>query len=182
MSAATDRGAGRRQLLLLASVFLIPVVAAAWLYFSSGWRPEAGTHGELIDPPRPLAAEVLRGYWFLVYLPTGGCDDRCVAVMAELARVRLALDKDAARVRRVLLHAGDCCRPESLATEPDLLVLGATGPRGEALRALFPAAADGARIYIVDPHGNLMLSYPATGSARDLLKDLERLLRLSRIG
>jgi hypothetical protein len=34
----------------------------------------------------------------------------------------------------------------------------------------------------VDPHGNLMMSYPATGSARGLLKDLERLLRLSNIG
>jgi hypothetical protein len=34
----------------------------------------------------------------------------------------------------------------------------------------------------VDPHGNLLMSYPATGSARGLLKDLERLLRLSSIG
>jgi len=28
----------------------------------------------------------------------------------------------------------------------------------------------------------LMMSYPATGAARGLLKDLERLLRLSSIG
>jgi hypothetical protein len=34
----------------------------------------------------------------------------------------------------------------------------------------------------VDPNGNLMMSYRATGSARGMLKDLERLLRLSGIG
>ncbi|MND02408.1 hypothetical protein D3C83_217840 [compost metagenome] len=49
--------------------------------------------------------------------------------------------------------------------------------------AQFPPAVDGAPgIYIADPHGNLMMSYPASGSARGLLKDLERLLRLSGIG
>jgi len=51
------------------------------------------------------------------------------------------------------------------------------------LLAAFPTAVDGLPgIYIVDPHGNLMMSYPASGSARGLLKDLERLLRLSNIG
>jgi hypothetical protein len=67
--------------------------------------------------------------------------------------------------------------------ESDLLILPLAGPEGAALRALFPPATDGAPgIYIVDPHGNLLMSYPATGSARGLLKDLERLLRLSSIG
>jgi len=195
MSTARDRSAARRQLLLLASVFLVPLGAAAWLYFSSGWRPAPGMHGELIDPPRPLPPasfvlpdggtaprDVLRGRWFLVYLANGSCDDCCITAMTELAELRFALDKDAARVRRVILHGGDCCRPDSLAADADLLVLGATGTDGVAFRALFPEAAGGARIYIVDPHGNLVMSYPAPGSARGLLEDLERLLRLSRIG
>jgi hypothetical protein len=34
----------------------------------------------------------------------------------------------------------------------------------------------------VDPHGNLIMGYPAAGSGRGILKDLERLLRLSNIG
>jgi hypothetical protein len=62
-------------------------------------------------------------------------------------------------------------------------VLAAASARGGALLAAFPPAVDGAAgIYIVDPHGNLMMSYPASGSARGLLKDLERLLKLSHIG
>ena len=191
------RRSGRRQLLLVASLFFVPLAAAAFLYFYSGWRPAVGVqHGELIDPPRQLpaialglpdsgttAAGVLRGRWFLVHVVTESCNERCFAVLAELRQLRLALDKDAPRVQRVLLHDGRCCDTGLPAAEPDLLVLGATGSDGEAFRALFPPAADGSNgIYIVDPHGNLMMSYPATGAARGLLKDLERLLRLSSIG
>lgn len=189
--------AGRRQLLLIASIFFVPLAAATWLYFSEGWRPSVGAqHGELIDPPRPLpalalrqpdrslaAADLLRGQWFLVHVVAGHCNDRCLAVLADLRQLRLALGEDAARVRRVLLHDGACCDAAFPALEPDLLVLAAEGPGGAAFLAHFPAAADGAPgIYIVDPHGNLMMSYPATGAFRGLLKDLERLLRLSSIG
>lgn len=192
-----NRHSGRRQLLLIASLFLVPLAAAILLYFHSGWRPPAGAqHGELIDPPRPLPAielhlpggniappDVLQGRWSLVHLVTGPCNEDCLAALAELRQVRLGLDKDTVRVQRVLLHAGSCCDADSPPPEPDLLVLAASGPEGEVFRALFPAAADGGPgIYIVDPHGNLMMGYPATGAARGLLKDLERLLRLSNIG
>jgi hypothetical protein len=35
------RGSGRRQLLLVASIFFVPLAAAAFLYFYSGWRRAA---------------------------------------------------------------------------------------------------------------------------------------------
>ena len=185
MNGPMDRRRGRRQLLLVASIFFVPLAVAIWLYFSSGWRPAPGAqHGELIDPPRALPSAALRGSWSLVLLLAGPCDPACAASLEEMDRVRLALDKDIPRVRRVLLHDGGCCEP-GLAelTGPDLRVLAATGAEGSSLRALFPPAADGGRrIYIVDPHGNLVMGYPSAGSGRGLLKDLERLLRLSRIG
>ena len=196
-SPSVQQRSGRRQLLLVASIFFVPLAAAAFLYFYSGWRPPVGVqHGSLIDAPRPVpevafslpdggatTVDVLRGRWFLVHPVEGACDERCLATLADLRQLRLALDKDAPRVQRVLLHDGRCCEADSPAMAPDLLVLGATGPGGDAFRALFPPATDGDNgIYIVDPHGNLMMSYPATGAARGLLKDLERLLRLSSIG
>ena len=189
------RRAGRRQFLLVASLFFVPVVTAILLYYSSVWRPAVNSQGTLIDPPRMLTAagltladgrpapvNVFEGQWSVVH-PAAACDERTEALLEELGRVRLALDKDAPRVRRVLLHAGGCEAVVLPSRDADLLVLDASGAGDEALLAAFPPAADGAPgIYIVDPHGNLMMSYPASGAARGLLKDLERLLRLSNIG
>ena len=194
---AAARRSGRRNFLLLASLFFVPFLAAVWIYYSSEWRPSLAAHGELIDPPRPLPAialtlpdggmaspDVLRGSWSLVYLGVKSCAEACTKALAELAQVRLALAKDATRVQRVLLHAGDCCAPGFPGPQDqDLLVLSATGSEGEAFLALFPRAPyDTPSIYVVDPLGNLMMRHSAAGSADGLLKDLERLLRLSSIG
>ena len=195
--AAARRRSGRRNFLLLASLFFVPFVAAIWLYYASEWRPGLAAHGELIDPQRPLPAvaltlpdggttspDVLRGVWSLVYLAGNSCAEACTKALADLARVRLALDQDAPRVQRVLLHAGECCAPGFPGPgDADLLVLGATGAEGAAFLALFPSAPYGtASFYIVDPLGNLMMRHSASGGAPGLLKDLERLLRLSSIG
>jgi hypothetical protein len=189
------RRSGRRQLLLVASLFVVPLVAAALLYYSSDWRPVVNSQGTLVDPPVTLTAsglelvdgdpapdDVFERQWSLLH-PAAVCDERTQAILEELRRVRLALDKDATRVRRVLLHAGACANARFVSSDADLVVLTATGTEGSAALARIPPAVDGAHgIYIVDPHGNLIMSYPASGSARGLLKDLERLLRLSTIG
>jgi hypothetical protein len=193
--AGAAKRRGRSQFILLASLFIVPLATAILLYFSSDWRPTVNAHGMLIDPPRQLSVtgialadgrpappDVFLGHWSLFY-PAEACDERTGELLDELAHVRIALDKDAGRVRRVLLHGGQCSGFAFASQDADLLVLSAVGARGEAFRAQFPLAVDGGHgIYIVDPHGNLMMSYPAAGSARGLLMDLERLLRLSNIG
>lgn len=189
------RQSSQRQLLLVAALFIVPLAAAVLLYYSSAWRPVVNAEGSLIEPPRPLVthgldladgraapADVLVGRWSLLH-PAARCDARTPALLEELQRVRLALDKDAPRVRRVLLHSGACTAVHVGSRDADLLVLSANDAGGKSTLAQFPPARDGAHgIYIVDPQGNLMMSYPATGSARGLLKDLERLLRLSNVG
>jgi hypothetical protein len=42
--------------------------------------------------------------------------------------------------------------------------------------------ADAGRIFIVDPLGNLLMSYAATAPDKALLTDMKKLLRLSHIG
>jgi hypothetical protein len=54
---------------------------------------------------------------------------------------------------------------------------------GSALLTQLPAAVDARDpIYLMDPLGNLVLRYPRGADPSRMKKDLERLLKVSRIG
>jgi cytochrome oxidase Cu insertion factor (SCO1/SenC/PrrC family) len=55
----------------------------------------------------------------------------------------------------------------------------------EPLLALLPmrgGAINSHRIYLVDPLGNVMMSYAPDAKPKGMLEDMKRLLRLSSIG
>lgn len=185
----------RNQLFLLIAVFFAPLAVAFALYYGA-WRPMGATnHGELISPPRPLPTaalvaadgaaldeDFLLGRWSLVYIGEGACDARCREALTLMRQTRLALGDDMPRVQRVLLATGNCCDASYLAAEHTGLVVGRTDSQaGSAMLEAFPDAASG-RIYIVDPLGNLMMSYAPAAPPKGLLEDLKKLLKLSRIG
>jgi hypothetical protein len=194
---------GRRQLLLLAALFFVPLVVAFWLYYGpSGWRPQGdASKGDLLDPARPLVAlalaqadrqptdaQFLRGKWSMVYVGDGLCDERCRQALYLTRQSRIALNKDMDRVQRVFLVTGRCCDLEFLAREhPDLIVARVDDDASAALLEPFPTydgipLADAGRVYLVDPLGNLLMSYAPTAPDKALLTDMKKLLRLSHIG
>ena len=194
---------GRRQLLALAALFFVPLAVAFWLYYGpSGWRPGRGANqGDLIDPARPLPSIALptpdgtatdpgflRGKWTMLYVGDGLCDDRCRKALYLTRQSRMALNKDMNRVQRVFLVTGRCCDGAFFAQEhPDLAVALVETAESAALLAPFPVydgvpVADAGRIYLVDPLGNLLMSYSAAAPDKALLQDVKKLLRLSHIG
>jgi hypothetical protein len=62
------------------------------------------------------------------------------------------------------------------------VVLDAQGAAAAALLAQFPDGQRAHTLFVVDPLGNLMMSYDARQNSRGLLEDLQKLLRLSHIG
>jgi cytochrome oxidase Cu insertion factor (SCO1/SenC/PrrC family) len=189
-----SRRRGRQTLLIVAAMFLLPVVAAFALYYGKLWRPAGSvSKGELISPARPLeaaglrnpdgsaaSAAALRDKWTLIYIGDGACDEACRTALVLGRQTRLALNNEMARVQRVFLATGNCCASEYFAREqPGLIALDASAAR--SLVAQFPA--DQAHsLYLVDPHGNLMMRHDASHSSNDLLTDLKKLLKLSHIG
>jgi cytochrome oxidase Cu insertion factor (SCO1/SenC/PrrC family) len=194
---------GRRQLVLLAALFFVPLAIAFWMYYGpAGWRPAGdASKGDLIEPARPLAeialatadgkltdARFLRGKWSMVYVGDGLCDDRCREALYLTRQSRIALNKDMDRVQRVFLVTGRCCDRGFLAQEhPDLIVARVDDDASAALLEPFPTygsvpLADAGRIYLVDPLGNLLMSYAPTAPDKALLTDVKKLLRLSHIG
>lgn len=189
----------RLILVFIVACFAVPL-AAAWLLVGR-WQPDGSVqHGELLNPARPiptlrfdspagqpLDGMALRGHWVLIYVGSAtACDERCRTALYDMRQVRLALGKDMGRVKTVLLQEGS---PEPdlrrwLADEHAAMIVGAADAASRtALTAAFaqPGAA-GDWIYLLDPLGNLLMRYPVTVEPRGMLKDLQRLLRLSKIG
>jgi len=194
---------GRRRLLALAALFFVPLAVAFWMYYApGGWRPSGdASKGDLIDPARPLpelavptmdgtptGAEFLRGRWTMLYVGDGLCDDRCRKALYLTRQTRIALNKDMDRVQRVFLVTDRCCDRAFLAQEHSDLVVALVDDAASArLLAPFPtydgvSVAAAGRIYLVDPLGNLLMSYAPAAPEKALLTDVKKLLRLSHIG
>jgi cytochrome oxidase Cu insertion factor (SCO1/SenC/PrrC family) len=198
----TDRPRSRSQLWLLIVIFFVPLTVAFVIYYGFDWRPAGTTNkGDLISPARPLHTGTLldpqdqpieealfKDKWTLVYIGNGRCDERCREALTLMRQTRLALNDDMTRVRRVFLATADCCDVEYLEIQhPDLVTARADEQSDREFLATFPAYEDvpietAGRIYIVDPLGNLMMSYSPDAPQKAMLEDLRKLLKLSHIG
>jgi len=182
--------------LLMAIVFLGPLSLAAYLYYGTdNWRPAAKSHhGDLIDPARKLpplpsaSSDLFDGKWTLLYIGHGDCSDRCEQALHDMRQIRLALGKDRDRMQRVLLYLAPASGTDVAKTKyPALIVAEVDAARDAQFLKTFPSLREqdlftAGRIYIVDPLGNLILSYAQDANRSGLLEDVKRLLKLSRIG
>jgi cytochrome oxidase Cu insertion factor (SCO1/SenC/PrrC family) len=187
-----DRRSGRVKMLAIAALCLAPFIAALAAYYY--WHPQGGAnYGELIsphtlsDPPlrrldqRAFRLSELRGKWILLQLDRADCAATCQAKLYDMRQVRLAQGREMERVERVWLILDEAPLETLLMREYD-------GTRmlrvaGSPIVAEFPPAGEAREhIYLIDPHGNLMLRFPKNADPRKMNKDLARLLRASRIG
>lgn len=184
----------RKMLILLALLFLAPLAFSFWLYYGSSWRPGGSTnHGALIQPARPLPATPLApldgsqtrpvlnaGKWSLVYVGNGQCDADCRKTLVFTRQVYLSMGRLSDRIQRVFLVTDECCEQQWLAAEQAGLI---TIPAPDTqIVALFPAADRARQVFVVDPLGNLMMSYDSRAEPKGLRDDLKKLLNLSHIG
>ena len=164
----------RNKLLLVALVCAAPFVLGTLAYVM-GWSPgQPANYGELL-PPRPVAPGALaplRGKWVLVSADAPACDAHCERKLYFMRQVRRAQGKEMERVERLwLLRGPGAPRPEVLAA-----VEGTRIARGE------DAALTPEHIYLIDPLGNLMLRFPRDPDPSRMIRDLQRLLKYSRLG
>jgi cytochrome oxidase Cu insertion factor (SCO1/SenC/PrrC family) len=178
----------RHPLVWIAFIALAPIVASYSVYYFFPRTPSAnygtllpiapieGIVGSLPDGA-PFRLDALRGRWVLVALGDGGCDAGCERRLYATRQARTMQGKEQERVARVLLLTSDPKpSPPLLAQHPGLIV--ARIP--DAVRAKFPSG--GHLLYLVDPLGNLVLTYPADPDIKGIAKDLTRLLKASQIG
>lgn len=193
----------RTQLVLLAALFFLPLLASFVLYFQfPGLRPSGTTnYGELINPARPVpdlnfvdaegkpvGQDVFRGRWTFVTLGGSACDETCTKRLVLTRQLRLAMNEKRSRVQRIVVldeptELGETAK--RLAPEhADLHVLAEHGLAGKRL-ADFLEHRD-AVAFLLDPNGNWLMLYPpgrdTLADFKGMQKDLKKLLSLSQIG
>jgi len=180
--------AGRRVVVLLAAIFALPLLAAFWLYYGTGWRPAGHTnHGELIVPRSMLGlstsgtpASAFSGKWSLVVIGND-CEAECRHTLWYARQTWLSMGKSAERIQRVLLAGAGPAGSQPLSPDDPGLIRIET--RDDlTLLPVFSAEHPERTIFIVDPRGNLMLRYDSSQDPKGLRQDLQRLLDLSHIG
>ena len=189
----------RRRVLWLAAFFFAPLAIAFLLYYGNLWRPQGNTNkGELISPARPLPAvaltladgtqsspDILQGKWTWAYIGNGQCDARCRMALADTRQARLLLSEKLDRVQRIFFVTNECCDTEYLNRDhPGLIVAHFDKPELTSAFVLNATSAPetAGRIYLIDPLGNLMMSYAPDAPSMGLLEDIKKLLKLSHIG
>lgn len=169
------------MLALIVVLLALPFVIGAGLYFG-GWQPtRVSHHGHLLAPPIQLPEPFPRSTgknaekWKLVFNAQGPCTAECTSKLDELRRIHVALYKNMGRLSRaVLTDAPD--DPTLLAlhtSQPDLLLLSAPA---DALAGITDP------VLLVDPQGQVIMTYPPDASPQGLRADLERLLKYAWTG
>lgn len=190
--AVTGKPGGRLQLALIAAVFIGPLLAAAWLYFGAASLQPAGraNHGALLEPivdldealPGSAIGDLHRDRWLLVYPFAGPCEADCRQGLYTIRQLRLMLGREMDRLDRIFLHGAIPPDTVFLANEHEGLVALRDGGLSELLAARRPAAETPGGYYLVDPFGNLVMYFSPELAPGDIVADIKRLFRLSRIG
>jgi len=205
----SKRALTRQRLTLIGIVLLFasPMLVAwiTWQYMQRHGVTSTVNHGDLVSPARPLTdfslrdlkgetftLKDLRGKWNLVYLGGNDCAAACREVLYKMRQARLAQGGEMHRVRRIYIMSGPGGPAPGLTRALDKFAgtRALTGPPAAlaAVRAQFeqaggqPSEGRTGPVYIVDPIGNIMMRYAPGFAGPGLVKDLERLLRVSQVG
>jgi cytochrome oxidase Cu insertion factor (SCO1/SenC/PrrC family) len=203
MNSSVQRTLPRRVYIgLLLGICLLPPLVAWVMYLNPGLAPRARVNrGELIEPPRLIGNAALKtlegktfqfkdlaGKWGLVWLIASPYGQACPEKLYQMRQIALALNKDRIHFERVVIVLNPRNRQlldAYLKEYPGTWVI--TGPPdslpklvAQFLRPgdLKPGGSGG--FYVIDPKGNLILHYLDEADPKDILKDLERLLKYSR--
>ncbi|EGN74507.1 hypothetical protein A28LD_2001 [Idiomarina sp. A28L] len=177
----------QRVLIIVALIFILPL-AAAKLVLSMGWyETGVSNKGNLVTPAIQLSetdnAE-LPDKWRIAYRMPAECSTACVNSLYVASQLDHALGRQQERVQPIAIAgSGSANTLPELPADSSMLLVEAEGVY-QALENL-PEHA----LIIIDPVGSVVLWYAGSEdrkdtvmNGRDLLSDLQKLLKLSRVG
>ncbi|MDH0749356.1 hypothetical protein N5D61_23805 [Pseudomonas sp. GD03842] len=180
-----NRRRGRLQLMLVLLVALGPMLLATAMYRLQFWVPEGRSyHGELIgngESRSELGVQSDEKRWQMLVTAPDECDADCQQLVYLARQVQIGLGRDASRATHALAVAQPLVAEYDVSLAREYPQLHRYALDLKRYRRMAPGI-ELPQLWIVDPHGNLVLRYGAEVDGRDLLNDLRRLLKLSNIG
>lgn len=160
-------------------IFIIPLIGAHYFFqHAHDLHLKTSNKGELIlpaVPPEKLPFKPIINQWSLAYYADVCCDKECSMNLLVAQQLIKALGSDQARLGSVLIEP-DHCQQSTDNHSTVFLIKSAQSTLQNNLH-LIPG-----RLYIIDPHGNLIMSYKQHYNPLDVYTDLKQLLRVSSIG
>ncbi len=199
-SEKSQQTKGRIVLIALVVFFAAPLFVVMAMY-RFDWHPKGQSYGDLIEPVVPIkltetfkdvktsdttveSKMLWHDKWSAVILAEK-CEVACQKRLHDARQIHASLEKDMNRLQRILIT-----KQQDLADlqkqYPDLVILNQPTADVAALAKQFDvdgvSAYTSDRVYMVDPLGNLMLSYSNNVKPVEMRKDWVRLLKYSWAG
>ena len=203
----TQQKKSRRTLLLLVFVFALPYAAAMYFYMNrDNFELEQTNYGTIINPVRAVQAisfkdlnnetfefSSLKGKWVIATIGSSTCAENCQKNIYHLRQIQKAVGKDRYKLKRLFILT-DTDELETFKTKlteyPHMKVVIANEDKHKSFLDNFKFKHkdtnelqdinDG--VFFIDPNGDYMMGYPGGSPAPEILKDLQRVLKLSRVG
>lgn len=196
----TPQRRGRWTLVLLFAIGVLPMILAYGLYqqtIANGEVWKTTNHGNLVTPAQPVqsftvltADNIQRGlsdletHWTLVQFGGRQCTEPCRQTLYNLRQLHTLLNKDQDRLQRWLVVEGQAAAftdIEQIRSSYPLLTIAAL-VEGQLLAQLSEIGSLNETLYLIDPMGNIMMTFPVSMEPKKMLKDIKKLLRISQVG
>ena len=188
---------GKIKFLLIVTIFVLPFAVSNHLYNKhlSGEKLGTTNYGIFIDPIISLTEtsffdlsknnkkyNSLERKWYLIYNIRSECSETCLNEIYLLRQINIALGKDMDRVKRIILlgeQNDEDFNNELIEKYPNLIIV---SNQPSSLKNIITSIKNNHNLFLVDPNGNVILGYDENFNGKKLLKDIKKLLKLSKIG
>ncbi len=176
----------RRTLVLVLLAFILPVLLAKLALDNQWFNYGVTNQGNLIDQPLNIGdvgidPQAIK-QWLVIYNLPENCQQKCLQTLKGIEQSYLALGRETPRVTPIAISNSPFNAEQlKLVNQRHWQIITSADNANNQLSS--------EHIYVADPLGNIVLSYPQPATIEDIpsfgkamLEDLKKLLKYSRIG
>ena len=174
------------MLLGLFVLFVAPIlVAYALNVWWPNWSPFGRmNHGQIVESSWTFEVAALDqdamhradGRWILLHPAISGCDGDCKSILELTRRVHISLGQDHDRVVRALVYPDGLRVDGARPADAELILMTVSATWFDKFAGDIPV------LLLVDPQRRAVLQYDRDLQGKGLARDLERVLKISKIG